>query len=140
MPRLTTRQVTTGRPSMKSNSDSQDVFTIERHGDVTLIAATPALETLDSGLEEYAADLIMNPLRNQDNPLVVFDLSQVNYFGSMFLAVLLRCWKLSMAQGGMMVLSGVSEHARELLRITSLDMVWPIYSTRREAMEALLAD
>ena len=39
-----------------------------------------------------------------------------------------------------MVLAGVSERARELLRITSLDMVWPIYTTRQEAMEALLAD
>jgi len=107
---------------------------------VTLISATPALETLDFGLEEHAADLIMEPLRSQDGPLVVFDLSQVNYFGSMFLAVLLRCWKLALAQGGMMVLSGVSDHAKELLRITSLDMVWPMYATRREAMEALLAD
>ena len=123
-----------------STPNSQDVFTIERHGEVTLISATPALETLDFGLEEHAADLIMEPLRSQDGPLVVFDLSQVNYFGSMFLAVLLRCWKLALAQGGMMVLAGVSDHAKELLRITSLDMVWPMYATRREAMEALLAD
>ncbi len=39
-----------------------------------------------------------------------------------------------------MVLAGVSERARELLRITSLDTVWPIYANRREAMEALLSD
>ncbi|MEA2630758.1 MAG: anti-sigma factor antagonist [Chloroflexota bacterium] len=119
---------------------SPDVFTIERHGELTLVSATPALENLEFGLDEQVAELIMKPLRSQDGPLVVFDLSQVDYFGSMFLAVLLRCWKLSLTQGGMMVLSGVSERARELLRITSLDMVWPIYATRREAMEALLAD
>ncbi len=119
---------------------AQDAFTIEMHGELTLISATPALETLEFGLEEQAAGLIIEPLRHQDNPLVVFDLSRVNYFGSMFLALLLRCWKLVQARGGMMALAGVSSHARELLRLTSLDIVWPIYSTRGEAMEALLAD
>ena len=89
--------------------NSQDVFTIERHGELTLISATPALETLEFGLEEHAADLIMEPFRHQENPLVVFDLSQVDYFGSMFLALLLRCWKLVQARGGMMVLAGVSD-------------------------------
>jgi len=82
----------------------------------------------------------MASVRNQPNPLVVFDLSDVNYFGSMFVAVLLRCWKLTTARGGMMALAGVSQHARELLRITSLDMIWPIYQSRREAMDALLSD
>jgi anti-anti-sigma factor len=123
-----------------STPNSPDAFTIERHGELTLVTANPALETLEFGLEEQVAELIMEPLRGQDGPLVVFDLSGVDYFGSMFLAVLLRCWKLALTQGGMMVLAGVSERARELLRITSLDMVWPIYNTRREAMEALLAD
>ena len=121
-------------------SQSPDAFTIERHGELTLISATPALETLDPSLEAQVVDIIMGPLRQQDGPLVVFDLSEVNFFGSMFVAVLLRCWKLATSRGGMMVLAGVSPHARELLRLTSLDMIWPIYPTRREAMEALLSD
>ena len=39
-----------------------------------------------------------------------------------------------------MALAGVSPQAKELLHMTSLDMIWPMYSTRREAMEALLSD
>ncbi|WP_254053308.1 STAS domain-containing protein [Singulisphaera sp. GP187] len=120
--------------------NSQDAFTIERHGDLTLISATPALESLEFGLEEQAAGMIIEQFRHQENPLVVFDLSLVDYFGSMFLAMLLRCWKLVQARGGMMALAGVSTRAKELLRLTSLDMVWPIYASRQEAMEALLAD
>jgi anti-anti-sigma factor len=125
---------------LMNTPQSPDLFTIARHGELILISATPALENLEFGLDEPIAELIMRPIRSQDSPLIVFDLSQVDYFGSMFLAVLLRCWKLALTQGGMMVLSGVSERARELLRITSLDMVWPIYATSQEAMEALLAD
>jgi anti-anti-sigma factor len=125
---------------MSDTSQPPDAITIERHGEVTLVAATPALERLEVGAEEQISELILNRLRKQDGPLIIFDLSAVDYFGSMFLTVLLRCWKMATAQGGMMVLSGVSAHARELLRITSLDMIWPMYATRREAMEALLSD
>ncbi len=65
---------------------------------------------------------------------------QVDNAGSMFLALLIRCWKLALAQGGMMALSGVNDRTRELLRVTSLDTVWPMYESRREAIEALQLD
>jgi len=120
--------------------DSSEAFTIERHGDVTLIVASPALERLDITLADQAADFLLAPLRDQADPLVVVDLEAVDYFGSIFLSLLIRCWKLASARGGMMVLAGVSARAQELLRLTSLDMIWPIYAGRREAIEALLAD
>ncbi len=117
-----------------------DAFTFERHGDLTIITATEAIESIDFGLEEQVADLILEPLRRQENPLIVFDLSRVDNFGSMFLALLIRCWKLALQQGGTMALSGVTDRTRELLRVTALDTVWPIYDSRREAMDALLLD
>ena len=121
-------------------SKSSETFTIERHGDLTLIAANPALEFLDPGLEEEAAEVILNSVRDQDSPLLLFDLSEVKFFGSMFVGILLRCWKLTTSRGGMMALAGVSNHAKELLHLTSLDMIWPMYKDRREGMEALLSD
>ena len=120
--------------------NSQDTFTIERHGEVTLIVASPALEQLDITLADQFAEILLAPLRDQDDPLIVVDLSAVNYFGSIFLGLLIRCWKLAATRGGQMVLAGVSPHARELLRLTSLDMIWPIYTDRREAMDALQED
>jgi anti-anti-sigma factor len=119
---------------------SDEAFTIERHGDLTVITATRALERVEFGLEEQAADLILNPIRRQENPSILFDLSQVDNFGSMFLALLIRCWKLALSQGGTMALSGVTSRTRELLRVTALDMVWPIYESKREAIEALQID
>ncbi len=113
--------------SIKDSSSADEAFTLERHGDLTVITATRALETIEFGLEEQVAELILKPLRRQENPLIVFDLSQVDNFGSMFLALLIRCWKLALSQGGTMALSGVTERTRELLRVTALDTVWPIY-------------
>src|SRR5262245_33335385 len=126
--------------SSKDPSPADEVFTLERHGDLTIITATEALERMDFDIEEHVADMILKPLRRQENPLIVFDLSHADNFGSMFLALLIRCWKLALSQGGTMALSGVTDRARELLRVTALDTVWPIYDSRREAIEAMLLD
>jgi anti-sigma B factor antagonist len=125
---------------IKNPSSADEAFTIERHGDLTVISATRALERIEYDLEEQVAALILEPLRRQENPLIIFDLSQVDNFGSMFLALLIRCWKLALSQGGTMALSGVTERTRELLRVTALDMVWPIYQSKREAIDAMLLD
>jgi anti-sigma B factor antagonist len=125
---------------IKDPSSADEAFTIERHGDLTVISATSALERIEYDLEEQVAELILTPLRRQENPLIIFDLSQVDNFGSMFLALLIRCWKLALSRGGTMALSGVTERTRELLRVTALDMVWPIYESKREAIDALQVD
>ena len=119
---------------------TENAFTIERHGEVTLIVATSALEFMEPTLVDSASALMLEPLRKQNAPLIVVDLAQVNSFGSTFLALLIRCWKLTNDKGGQMALAGASVQARELLRMTSLDIVLPIYADRREAMDALLAD
>jgi anti-anti-sigma factor len=62
----------------------------------------------------------------------------VSFFGSVFLSLLLRCHKQIKQQGGEMVLCGVSERARELLRLTALDTIWAIYDTREQAIQALV--
>jgi len=126
--------------AIEDSASTGDAFTFERHGDLTVITATEAIERIDFGLEEQVSDMILKPLRRQENPLIVFDLSRVDNFGSMFLALLIRCWRLALSQGGSMALSGVTERTRELLRVTALDTVWPIYDTKREAMDALLLD
>lgn len=124
----------------KELDPADEAFTIERRGDLTVITATRELERIEFGLEELVSELILKPLRRQENPLIVFDLSGVDYFGSMFLALLIRCWKLALSQGGTMALSGVNAPTRELLRVTALDTVWPMYQSKREAIEALQID
>ncbi len=119
---------------------AEGAFTIERRGDLTVITGTEQLEHIEFGLEETVSELILKPLRGEEQPQVIFDLSRVSFFGSVFLALLIRCWKLVGARGGTMVLSGLDDRSRELLRITSLDIIWPIYQTKREAIEALQLD
>lgn len=112
-------------------------FRIEWHGDAVVVVPTGNIEAMSWDLIEQAADMVMAPLADQKVPLVVVDLSQVGYFGSVFLALLLRCHKFVKSRGGELVLAGASKMARELLRITALDTLWAIYDDRDAALEAV---
>ncbi|MCA8985214.1 MAG: STAS domain-containing protein [Planctomycetaceae bacterium] len=116
---------------------NQDDFRLEWHGDVVVVTPASNIESMNWDLIEQAADVIMSPLRDQSMPLVVVDLSEVGYFGSVFLALLLRCHKFVKSKGGELVLCGASPMAAELLRITALDTLWAMYDTREEALDAL---
>lgn len=114
-----------------------DAFRIEKHGDVTVVVPSSEIEGLQWELIEQASEMMLAPLDKGETPLVVIDLSEVDYFGSVFLSLLLRTWKSVFQHGGTMVLCHVSTRARELLKVTALDTLWAIYDTRDEAMAVL---
>lgn len=114
-----------------------DDFRLEFHGNAVVITPSDGIEDMRWDLIEQAAEIVMEPLEEMSVPLVVVDLSHVGYFGSVFLALLLRCHKLVKSRGGEMVLCGATVTARELLRVTALDTIWAIYKTRDEALAAL---
>ena len=112
-------------------------FRLEWHGNTLILRPSGGIETLPWDLVESAAELVLEPLRAQDIPMVVVDLADVSYFGSVFLAFLLRCHKHLKSRGGELVVCGASEPAAELLRVTALDTIWAIYDTKEEAVDAL---
>jgi len=85
-------------------SKAKDDFKLEWHGNAVVITPAANVESMRWDLIEQAADIVMSPMRNQDIPMVVFDLSDVAYFGSVFLALLLRCHKFVKSRGGELVL------------------------------------
>ena len=114
-------------------------FEIHRHGDIVVLVPSPDVETMSDAMIEQAALLVLNPLKEDPPAGLIIDLSGVNYFGSMFITFLVRCHLLMHKHGhpGELVLAGVSDLARELLRMTNLDTLWALYETRAEALEAL---
>ncbi len=112
-------------------------FQIERRGDVAVITPSPELENMPEPLIEQAAQVVLAPLKENPPSGMIVDLSRVNFFGSVFISFLLRCHLVVKKQGAELVLAGVSDRVRELLRLTSLDTLWALYATRAEALEAL---
>jgi anti-anti-sigma factor len=113
---------------------------IERHRDIALITPSPEVERMPENMMEQAAQLVLAPLRADPPAGLIFDLSQVDYVGSVFLSFLLRCHKRVKEHGSEVVVAGASPRARELLHMTALDTLWALYDTRAEALAALSGD
>jgi anti-anti-sigma factor len=127
---------------MSRTSLEAQSFHIQRHGDVVVVTPSPEVENMPDGLIEQAAQLVLAPIREHPPTGVIIDLTNVEYVGSVFISFLLRCHLLVKKQtpDGELVLAGVSERVRELLRVTNLDTLWALYDTLDEALDALGGD
>jgi anti-sigma B factor antagonist len=125
---------------MMANPTSQQSINIERHGDIAVITPSSDVEKMPENLMEQAAQMVLAPLKADPPAGLIFDLSKVDYVGSVFLSFLLRCHKRVKEHGSEVVVAGASPRARELLHMTALDTLWALYETRAEAMDALTGD
>jgi anti-anti-sigma factor len=115
-------------------------FVIERTGEIAIITPSPEVERMPENQMEQAALSVLAPLKSSKPTGLIFDLSKVDYVGSVFLSFLLRCHKRVKEHGCEVVVAGASAKARELLHMTALDTLWALYNTRKEALAALSVD
>jgi anti-anti-sigma factor len=115
-------------------------FQIERHGDVAVVIPASEVEKMPNSLMEQAAKVVLDSLRADPPTGLVFDLSKVDWVGSIFLSFLLHCHKRAKEKGCEVVVAGASSKARELLHMTALDTIWPLYDKRADAIAALSGD
>jgi anti-sigma B factor antagonist len=122
---------------MTSDSANSQCFRVERHGDIAVIVPASEVESMPESLITQAAELVLAPLRQDPPAGLVIDLSQVKFFGSVFISFLLKCHMLVKKHGSEVVLAGTSDRIRELLHLTALDTLWAIYDTQSQAVESL---
>ena len=125
---------------MTSEPSQSQSFRVERHGDIAVVIPSPEVESMHENLMQQAAEMVLAPLQEDPPAGLIIDLSQVKYFGSVFLSFLLKCHMLAKKRGSDVVLAGASTRSRELLHLTALDTLWALYDTRAEAVEALSGD
>jgi anti-sigma B factor antagonist len=75
----------------------------------------------------------------QGRATVIVDLSRTEYVDSAGLGTLVLLNKEARAAGGCLVLAGLSEHVRDLLRLVRLDEVFTIAATVEDATRAATA-
>src|SRR5437016_14307457 len=84
-------------------------FQIERHGEIAVVTPSAKVEEMHETMIEQAARLVVQALRSDPPAGIVIDLSQVNYFGSVFVSFLLRCHSLGKKHGSEIVLARSEE-------------------------------
>ncbi|MFO1020328.1 MAG: STAS domain-containing protein [Planctomycetales bacterium] len=118
-------------------SQLNSIFQLEWHGDAVVVIPAKDVETMRWDLIEEGTSVLLSPLKGTKVPLVIFDLSGLEYVGSVFLSLVLLSHKLVKGWGGEIVICGASPMARELLRVTALDTLWAIYDKRQQVLETL---
>jgi anti-anti-sigma factor len=104
---------------------------------VTVVVAGPSYTALQyRELEEFGEALLCEASQTTP-PRLVVDLSQTDFIGSSFIELLVRAWKRLKNRNGTMALCAVHPYCREILRVSRLDTIWPIYGTRTEAVSGV---
>ncbi len=112
-------------------------FDVERTKETLIVTALTNLRELDYPAIEAAARDVLRLLDNGTIKNVVLDFRQTDYYGSTALGFFVKLWKRVRERHGRMAFCGVSDHEREILRVTNLDGLWPLCASREQALEAV---
>ena len=112
-------------------------FEVEREGQTLLVTALTDLRELDYPKIEAGASDILNLLGNDTIKNVVLDFHKTDFYGSTALGFFVKLWKRVRDCNGRMAFCGVSDHEREILKVTNLEKLWPICPSREEALKAV---
>lgn len=114
-----------------------DQFSVEMESDICVVVPASEVESLEWEKVEPLADRIIKSALERTPPRVLFDLSQVQYFGSVFLSLMLRCWKQLDREQGTFAVCGANPHATEVLGVAHLDQLWSVFPDRATALQQL---
>jgi anti-anti-sigma factor len=111
---------------------------VERQGDTLILTPCRDLRELDFQKIEAERDEVLACVEHDPSIRnVVVDFGKIDYVGSTALGMMARLWQQARARSGRMILCNVSAHEREVLDVTHLGGLWPVYGTRQEALAAL---
>ena len=116
---------------------SSGTFEIEHEGQTLIVVPRTDLRELDYlQIDEGARD-ILHQLGNDSIKNVVLDFQKTDYYGSTALGFFVKLWKRVRDRNGRIAFCGVSDDEREILTVTNLDGLWPICTSREEALKAV---
>jgi anti-anti-sigma factor len=113
------------------------IFEIEQQNDTIIVVPLVDLGELDYQRIEAGASEILELLNGTGIKYVILDFGKTDYYGSTALGFFLKLWKTARIRNGGMAFCNVSDHEQEILQITKRDQMWPICSSRNEALEAI---
>ena len=111
-----------------------NVFEIERQGDTVIV--TPVMNLGEFAFHEVESEAatVLSLLDKGDVKNVVLDFHRTDHYGSTALGFFIKLLKRVRSLNGRMALCNVSAHEMDILRLLKLDKVWPICTSRDEAL------
>jgi anti-anti-sigma factor len=126
--------------STASGDPVADRFTITEERGCIVVVPAPEIESIQWDMIDAASTRILAAAQQLDPPRLMFDMGRVEYFGSVFISLLLRCWKNVGATGNRFAICSVSPNLREVFFISRMHQLWDFHPDRETAFRALEAD
>ena len=115
--------------------DVAPLFEIEWAGKtIVLIPKADLSEFAFQQLDTEARE-ILEMLDQAANTTVVIDCTNTDFFGSTALGFFMKLWLRVQRGNGHMAFCNVSDHAKEILRVTKTDSLWSVCRSRIEALQ-----
>ena len=123
--------------SKRTLASADGIFEIEQENDTIIVIPAVDLRELEYHRIEQGARIVFAFLNEPGIKNVVLDFHKTDYYGSTALGLFVRAWKKVKERNGRMAFCNVSPYEKEILQITHLDRLWPICSSRIEALKAI---
>ena len=112
-------------------------FSELRRGNVTVVVFGEGMKHLDETNVQDVGQKLLQLTDTLPHPLLVLDMQATEFFGSSFIESLFRVWKkLNTNPAAKFGNAGLQPYCREVLEVTHLDKLWPLFDTREAACEA----
>jgi anti-anti-sigma factor len=120
---------------MAKSASSSEMFELENEGDTIIVIPTVDMREFEYQRIQSGAKQVFDLVESGSAKNVVMDFSKTDYYGSTALGFFLKLWTRVTSRGGRMAFCNISAHEKEILEITMLHRLWPIYGSRKEALE-----
>lgn len=114
-----------------------DFFNTEHDGDTLIVIPTANMGEVLQEPDTNAMKRLLSDLHSSKVKNLVFDFHRTDYFGSTALGFFVRIWKTICTRDGQMVFCNLSDHEKEILKVTRLDQLWDTCPTRSDALLAV---
>jgi len=105
-------------------------------GDVMVVCFNAASISLASGMEKIGRTLHEGIARIRPQKVII-DFTQVSFFSSLMLGLLVDVWRRLKDAGGKVVISGINPTLTRVFRITNFDKVFEFYPDTEAAFQSL---
>lgn len=112
-------------------------FSVRSENDTLIVMALRDVGSLGEADVKPELDALLEQLRPPGPRNVVIDFAKVSYFGTSMLRAMHAIWRHVCNVQGKMALCNVSDLGREVLQVSKFDTLWPVCSSRDEALETV---
>lgn len=123
-------------PSLTTSGQGH-IFSRELLGRTLVLNPLCHLGSLHEPEIVHETNELLELINHSTSTNLIIDLAKGDYLGTAMLGAIVKLWKRVCQHGGQLALCNVSENIIQVLRITKLHTVWPIYDSRDQAQAAV---